>query len=122
MKSKSNAALAITLLSALNGGIGIKPYPVREEKNKYGLSEVEIEAMRLMDKAEKKAFLKRVEFRNQFKTHSSLCRTCAEAKGGKLPTGAQITVSSGVCGFCNREDTLIPWTDFNWPMIRSTWD
>ena len=46
------------------------------------------------------------------------CSECATKAGGVYPEGHVCTMTSGPCGLCNTDTTLIPWVDFNWPKSR----
>lgn len=51
-----------------------------------------------------------------YKTHYWLCEPCANKFGGKFPERHIFTVTVGECKHCHEKDvTLIPWVDFNWP-------
>ena len=64
----SKAAMMLTAIAAMNmdnqfgnyldNPLGLKPYRSREPKNKYGLSDDEIEAISEMTPKEKKKFFK----------------------------------------------------------------
>lgn len=52
------------------------------------------------------------------------CHKCQMARGAKLPKGGQgaITVTSGECGLCGKQATLVPNNDYDWPKKgRKAW-
>ena len=72
-----------------------------------------------------KAVKEAVEYHSPRTEKSWICDDCADAKGWTLPHSNGITVISGLCGHCTREDEcmLIPTSDFSGPNgKRATWD
>jgi hypothetical protein len=48
------------------------------------------------------------------------CDQCMKKAGGIYPEGHICTVTYGTCAICQKKDqTLIPWVDYNWPKDKS---
>jgi len=52
--------------------------------------------------------------------HYWLCHSCATEQGGVWPENHCCTVIHGKCPYCGKEDTIIPYVDFNWPKDKET--
>lgn len=48
-----------------------------------------------------------------------MCADCGKKLGGVLTGNDAITMHEGTCAHCEKEfATLIPWTDFDWPLDK----
>lgn len=73
-------------------------------------------------------YARRIRAKTEFKRLSvqfkgATCVECAKILGG-IPTPWPCTVHSGQCPRCKQQKTLMPWSDFNWPLVGvvAEWD
>ena len=53
------------------------------------------------------------------------CHACNIAAGAQCPDGSMIvTVYQGVCDDCHETTTIVPASDYNWPLEgkKAVWD